>query len=189
MDNLTARHFAAGDCSGQRLPFVSCHLNIISHNFLSSPFRRQLQSLPESVLKMTLKQKQVSLMSFYTCSIPMDNLTARHFAAGDCSGQRLPFVSCHLNIISNNFLSSPCRRQLQSLPKSVLKMTLKQKQVSLMSFYTCSSPMDNLTARHFAAGDCSGQRLPFVSCHLNIISHNFLSSPFRRQLQTCQSQY
>ncbi|CAK8678477.1 unnamed protein product [Clavelina lepadiformis] len=40
-------------------------------------------------------------------------------------------------------------------------MTLKQKQVSLMSFYTCSSPMDPLTARDFAAGDCSGQRYAF----------------------------
>ncbi|CAK8690346.1 unnamed protein product, partial [Clavelina lepadiformis] len=40
-------------------------------------------------------------------------------------------------------------------------MTLKQKQVSLKSFYTCSSPMDPLTARRFAAVDCSGQRFAF----------------------------
>ncbi|CAK8690355.1 unnamed protein product [Clavelina lepadiformis] len=79
----------------------------------------------------------------------MDPLTARRFAAVDCSGQRFAF-----RVV-------PPRYQfpylpLSSVPSSTVKLAKYHPRLHV-SF----SPMDPLKARRFAAVDCSGQRFAF----------------------------
>ncbi|CAK8690337.1 unnamed protein product [Clavelina lepadiformis] len=106
----------------------------------------------------------------------MDPLTARRFAAVDCSGQRFAF-----RVV-------PPRYQFPYLPlSSVPSSTVKLAKVSTEDdfktkaipswieppvvndghckyhprLHVSFSPMDPLTARRFAAVDCSGQRFAF----------------------------
>ncbi|CAK8678534.1 unnamed protein product [Clavelina lepadiformis] len=69
MNPLTARHFAAGDCSGQRFAF---RVFPPRYYFPYLP----LSSVPSSTAKLAKSAGP---------------LTARHFFAGDCSGQRFAF--------------------------------------------------------------------------------------------------
>ncbi|CAK8678475.1 unnamed protein product [Clavelina lepadiformis] len=95
----------------------------------------------------------------------MDPLTARHFAAGDCSGQRFAF-----RVVPPRYYFPYL--PLSSVPSSTAKLAKVSTEDEFKTKARCHckyhprphvsfSPMDNLTARHFAAGDCTGQRYAF----------------------------
>ncbi|CAK8690348.1 unnamed protein product [Clavelina lepadiformis] len=167
MDPLTARRFAAVDCSGQRFAF-----RVVPPRY-QFPYL-PLSSVPSSTVKLAkvsteddFKTKATGMLNETRAKKderPMDPLTARRFAAVDCSGQRFAF-----RVV-------PPRYQFPYLPlSSVPSSTVKLAKVSTEDDFKTKAtgmlnetrakkderPMDPLTARRFAAVDCSGQRFAF----------------------------
>ncbi|CAK8690339.1 unnamed protein product [Clavelina lepadiformis] len=179
MDPLTARRFAAVDCSGQRFAF-----RVVPPRY-QFPYL-PLSSVPSSTVKLAkvsteddFKTKATGMLNETRAKKderPMDPLTARRFAAVDCSGQRfafrvvppryqfpyLPLSSVPSSTVKLAKVSTEDDFKTKAIPSWIEPPVVNDAIVSIIR--VCMSPSVRwtpLTARRFAAVDCSGQRFAF----------------------------